>query len=127
MTIKIRIVYSSIIFSTIVFLLGCLLFSTLLKSYFLPVFYFLVFYFMLVTFAGQMLVLKSDPRKIKSFNTRYFLARWIKVFIHLLFIVIYTLNDRENVLTFILGFMTCYVIYSVFDIYILNFYLKKVT
>lgn len=121
----IRFIYWLILFSVLVFLTGYLLFNTLLKDYFLDVFYLFVFYFMLLTLAGRFIISKSEPGKPSSFNTRYFLVRWVKVLIHLILIIVYALNNRENVLSFVLVFMACYIMYSVFDIYSLNFYLKK--
>ncbi|MFO7924618.1 MAG: hypothetical protein R6U58_13100 [Bacteroidales bacterium] len=125
MSVKFRFFYSLILFSAVLFMAGYLLFSTLLSDYFLPVFYFLVFYFMVLTFAGRLVVMKSNPGKPEGFNTRYFLVRWAKVFLHLVFIIVYLLNARDNILPFVLTFMTGYILFSVFDIYTLGFYLKK--
>ena len=125
MSVKIKFFNSLILFSALVLLSGYILFSTLLKDYFLPVFYFFVFYFMLLTLSGRLFLINSNPDKPGDFNIRYFLVRWMKVIIHLIFIVVYLLTDRENIPAFIITFMTCYLIFSVFDIYTLSIYLKK--
>ncbi len=125
MSVKIKFFYSLIIFSALMLLSGYLFFSTVLKDYFLPVFYLLVFYFMLLTLSGRLVLMKSNPDKPGDFNTRYFLVRWMKVIMHLLFIVGYLLTDRENIPAFIITFLSCYIIYSVFDISTLSIYLKK--
>jgi hypothetical protein len=125
MSVKFRFFNSLILFSAVLCLVGYILFSTLLSDYFLPVYYFMVFYFTVLTFAGRLVVMKSNQDKPAGFNTRYFLVRWAKVILHLLFIIVYLLNDRDNILPFVLTFMTGYILYSVFDIYTLGFYLKK--
>jgi hypothetical protein len=122
---KIKFFYSLIMFSALVFLMGYLLFSTLLKEYFLPVFYLLVFYFMLLTIAGRLVLIRGDRGIAGNFNVRYFFIRWMKVFCHLVFIIVYLFNDRENIPAFVLTFLGCYVLYSFFDVYTLSFYLKK--
>lgn len=120
-----KFVRSLILFSALIWIIGFLLFSTVLSDYFLPVFYFLAFYFLLLTFAGQIIIYKSDMEKTGDFNSRYFMVRWGKVMLHLIFLVVYLLNDRDNIFPFVLVFMTCYLLYSTFDIYTLNYYLKK--
>ena len=125
MSVKIKFFYSLIVFSALMLLSGYILFSTLLKDYFLPVFYLFVFYFMLLTLSGRLFLINSNPDKPGDFTTRYFLVRWMKVIMHLLFIVVYLLTDRENIPAFIFTFLTCYILFSVFDIYTLSIYLKK--
>jgi hypothetical protein len=122
---KTRFASSLILFSAFVYLTGILLFSFPLRDYFLPVFYILVFYFMLLTLAGRLVLENTNLHNPASFNTRYFMVRWVKVMIHLIFIIIYFLNDRDNILSFILTFMACYILYSLFDAYTLSIYLKK--
>lgn len=113
------------LFSVIVFLVGLFLFSTVLKSHFLPVFYLLVIYFLVLSLLGRLILLKSGDKRPGDFNTRYFLVRWSKVLLHMVIIVIYIVTDSKNLLAFVLTFLACYVIYSIFDIYTLNAELKK--
>ncbi len=116
---------SALLFSAIIYLTGFILFTTVLSDYYLPVFNLLIFYFLTLTVLGRLVVMSSDMNKPNDFNTRYFFVRWLKMLIHLAFIVVYLLLDRDNVFPFILVFLTCYLVYSVFDIYTLNVYLKK--
>lgn len=125
MPVKTKFASSLIQFSAIVYLTGILLFSFPLREYFLPVFYILVFYFMLLTLAGRLVLENTSLRNPAGFNARYFLVRWAKVMLHLIFIIIYLLNDRDNILSFVLTFMACYILYSLFDAYTLSIYLKK--
>ncbi len=125
MSFKMRFFHSLILFSAIVSLLGFILFSTLLNDYFQPVYYLVLIYFILLTVAGRLVLLKNDFPKTGDFNNRYFIVRWAKVLLHLLFITIYLLIQRDNILAFILTFMTGYVLFSFYDIYTLSFYLKK--
>jgi hypothetical protein len=125
MSFKIRFFQSLLMFSALVFLAGYLLFSTILKEFFAPVFYALIFYFMLLTLAGRLVLVKGDFEVPGNFNMRYFIVRWIKVFIHMIFIMVYLFIDRDNAPAFVLTFLAIYIIYSVFDVYTLSYYLKK--
>lgn len=125
MSARISFFNSLLLFSALMFFTGFILFSTLLSDYFLPVFYLFIFYFFLLTVAGRLFVMKSNPEKPHDFNNRYFIARWAKVLLHLIFIVAYIINEKENILSFILAFLACYVLFSVFDIYTLSFSVKK--
>ncbi len=116
---------SLLLLTALIYLTGFFLFSTVLNDHFMTVFYFLGLYFMLLSIAGRLIMVKSDMKKPGSFNVRYFLVRWVKVMLHMAFIVIYIVNDRENILAFILVFLACYLVYSVYDIYTLNSYVKK--
>lgn len=125
MSIKIKFIISLTLFSALIFILGCLTFSLLLKNYFLPVFYLFVFYFMILTLAGRLVLFNTNLDNPGNFNIRYFTVRWIKVLLHFIFIVAYLINNRDNILAFILTFLACYLLYSLYDIYTLSFYLKK--
>ncbi len=125
MSARIRFFNSLLLFSALMFLTGFIFYSTFLSDYFLPVFYIFIFYFFLLTVAGRLFVMKSNPEKPGDFNIRYFIVRWAKVLLHLIFIVAYIINDKENILSFILAFLACYVLFSVFDIYTLSFSVKK--
>jgi hypothetical protein len=96
MSVNIKFFYSLIIFSALMLLSGYILFSTLLKDYFLPVFYLFIFYFMLLTLSGRLFLINSNPDKPGDFNTRYFLVRWMKVLLHLIFIVVYLLTTGKT-------------------------------
>ncbi len=125
MLLRMRYLVAVTLFSVIVLLIGLLLFSTILKDHFLPVFYLLVLYFLVLSLLGRLILLKSGDKHAGKFNTRYFLVRWSKVMLHMIIIVIYIVHDSENALAFVLTFLACYVLYSVFDIYTLNAELKK--
>jgi hypothetical protein len=125
MSAKLRFINSLLLFSALVFLMGYVIFSFFLREYFLPVFFIILFYFILLTFAGRVIILSGSTEAPGNFNIRYFMVRWIKVLLHLTFIIIYLLIERENVFAFILTFMTIYILYSLFDIYTLGIYLKK--
>lgn len=120
-----RFISSLLLFSAVVFILGFIFFSTILSDFFQPVFYLLLVYFIILSAGGRIILLKSNISKLRDFNMRYFLVRWAKVFFHMAFIIIYLFNFRDNVLAFILTFLACYILFSVFDIYTLNNYLKK--
>jgi uncharacterized membrane protein YfcA len=120
-----KFVRSLILFSAMIWVTGFVLFSTVLEDYFLPVFYFMAFYFLLLTLTGRIIIHKSDMKKTADFNARYFMVRWGKVMLHLIFLVAYLLQDRDNIFPFVIVFLTGYFLYSIFDIYTLNYYLKK--
>ncbi len=120
-----RFISALLLFSAVVFIIGFILFSTVFSDYFQPVFYFLIIYFIILSAGGRFILLKGKINKPANFNMRYFMVRWGKVLLHMTFIIIYLFNHRENVLAFILTFLAYYVVFSVFDIYTLNNYLKK--
>jgi hypothetical protein len=116
---------SVLLFSAVIWLTGLLLFTTLLSDHYMPVFNLLLIYFLTLSVLGRMVVAGSNLNKPADFNNRYFFVRWLKMLFHLAFIIIYLLFERDNVLPFIVVFLTGYLLYSVFDIYSLNVYLKK--
>ncbi|MGF1584619.1 MAG: hypothetical protein ACFCUM_04810 [Bacteroidales bacterium] len=125
MSAKLKFLNSLLFFSALVFLTGYAVFSLLLRDYFLPVSFVILVYFILLTFAGRVILLSGSTEASGNFNIRYFMVRWIKVFFHLTFIVIYLFIDRDNAFAFILTFLAAYIIYSLFDVYTLGIYLKK--
>jgi hypothetical protein len=125
MSIKLRFLYWLILFSLLVFILVFFLFTAILSEKFLPVFYIVFPYFFVLTYAGRLLLIDEEKGLTANFNMRYFFVRWIKLFLHLIFIVIYLFNDSENIPAFILTFLGIYIFYSVFDVYTLSVYLQK--
>jgi hypothetical protein len=125
MSIKLRFLYWLILFSLLVFILVFFLFTAILNEKFLPVFYIVFPYFFVLTYAGRLLLIDEEKGLTSNFNMRYFFVRWVKLFLHLIFIVIYLFNDSENVPAFILTFLGIYIFYSVFDVYTLSVYLQK--
>ena len=125
MSVKLKFFSSLVLFSAIFFLVGYLLFSTVLEEFFLPVFYLLLLYFFIITLAGSLVMLKNWQGALSNISIRYLILRWVKVFLHLIFIIIYLLNNRDNAPEFILTFLSVYIIYSVYDVYIMSFYMKK--
>jgi hypothetical protein len=116
---------SILLFSAAIWLTGFLLFTLLLRDHYLPVFNLLIIYFLTLSVVGRLVVANSDMSKSADFNNRYFFVRWLKMLLHLSFIIVYLLYNRENIFQFIIVFLTGYLLYSVFDIYTLNDYLKK--
>lgn len=125
MFLKMKFPVNLLLFSFSVFLAGILLFSTVLSEFFLPVFYLLMLYFPVLSIAGRLLLTIPQLRKPGDFNTRFFLVRWIKVLLHLVFIMVYIVNYRENALAFVLTFLTFYILFSAFDLYNLSSGMKK--
>lgn len=125
MSAKLKFLNSLLFFSALVFLTGYAIFSLLIRDYFLPVSFVILFYFILLSFAGRVILLSGSTEASGKFNIRYFMVRWIKVLLHLTFIIIYLFNDRDNAFAFILTFLTIYILYSLFDVYTLGIYLKK--
>ncbi len=125
MFLKMKFPVNLLLFSSAVFLVGLVLFSTVLREYFLPVFYLLILYFPVLSITGRVLLNIPRHKKPGDFNIRYFLVRWTKVLLHLVFIMVYIVNYRENALAFVITFLACYVLFSVFDIYVMSERIKK--
>lgn len=87
------------------------------QAYYLPIFPWLILFFFLVNVAAYYFRAKSAEGKATSFPRHLMAINGAKIFLYLIFIVVYVLLNREDARNFLIGFMILYFIFFVFELF----------
>ncbi|MBN1252761.1 MAG: hypothetical protein JXR51_05890 [Bacteroidales bacterium] len=111
----------TVVLSTIFFLL----FSFVIPQFYLNVFPWLILFFITSTFAVHYILTKAGNQKITKFSTFFMASTTAKLFLYLIFIVLYVLLDKENAVIFLITFFILYLLYTFFETFSLLNDLKE--
>jgi hypothetical protein len=104
------------IFSAIIAIGAYMLSITLLKEIFPIVAWFLLGFFAIATFLFHYGLLKSSKGDPKKFVRYYMSATGVKLFVYMLFVIIYALIKRTEAVPFLISFCAFYFLYMIFEV-----------
>jgi hypothetical protein len=96
--------------------LGIILFLTVLKNYFLPVLPFVLLFYYLSTLVLHKFMLQISQKEISRFSFKFMMLSLIKMFIYIIFGVLYIVIDEENAVIFLIVYLILYVAYAVYEV-----------
>lgn len=99
----------------IVAVISLILFSYVLSEFYRPVFWLLLAFFFIIHLTGQSIVFFNESRKKLSFANAYMLSFSIKFFGYIIFLLIYFLLHRDNVLFFGISLLALYAIFTLYE------------
>jgi hypothetical protein len=114
-----------IVITTILLGVGLLLFSTILTAYAFPAFPFLIIYFFSITFLTHSILVKYADIRFARFSTIYMLITGVKLFVNIIFLVIYIWLYTKTAFPFIICFLITYITYTVFEVVSLLAHFKE--
>lgn len=104
-----------LIFSALIAIIAAILYSTVLTSFYLPVFPYVLLFFTLISFLSHYIIVKAGKSRITKFSTSFMGISSLKLFLYLIFIIVYLLIDKTNALVFVLTFFIIYLLFTVFE------------
>ena len=104
-----------LIFSLFIALIAFALYATVLSQFYLPVMPWVLLFFVLISLATHYILIKSGESRIAKFSTSFMGVTSIKLFLYLIFIVVYLINDKSNALVFVISFFILYLLFTVFE------------
>ena len=104
-------------FSLIIAAIAFAVFRFLIPQFYLPIFPFVLLFFIAVTIGTHAILTKAGKRPIRQFSTFYMGSVTAKLFIYLIFLVVYVLTHKEHAVPFILTFFVLYVLFTFFETY----------
>ncbi len=117
----IRLLIFTVILSLIVF--G--LFSSVLEQFYLPIIPYLIAFFAFISILIHYLLLKASNFRIAKFSTFFMGSTSVKLFLYIIFLVIYVLVDKSNAVAFLLIFFALYFLFTIFETFSLLIDLKE--
>lgn len=88
----------------------------LCPDYVSPALPFIVLFFFVITLFSHYIILRGLYKENKNFVTNYMLATIIKFVSYIIFLVTYTLLNREDAILFGISFIILYFLYAIFEI-----------
>ena len=113
------------LFSVILGAISFGLFKFVLAQYYLHIYPFLIAFFVIISILVHFIVLKASNFRIAKFSTLFMGSTSAKLFIYIIFLIIYVLVDKENAVSFLLTFLVLYFVFTVFETFSLLIDLKE--
>lgn len=108
------------LFTLVLAIAGYLVFRFSLNEYLFPALPFIYLYFFLLTLAVHAILLKANQKKPQQFVVRFIAATTFKLMFSVAVMVICALLDKEKAVPFILVFAVLYLLYTAFEVALLQ-------
>ncbi|HLG35005.1 MAG TPA: hypothetical protein VI757_09010 [Bacteroidia bacterium] len=119
-----RYLRSLIIFTALLSLAAGVLSFTLPEKYFAPQVWMILIYFLVISALMQLVLMRRGNDDGKKFVRAFMAGTTIKLFIHIIAVIIFVLTNREQAIPIIFTFFCCYLSFTVFEV---TMHLKKQT
>ncbi len=105
--------------------LGYGLFLFLIPQYYFPHFPVIPAFLLLVTIMVHVYLIKSSENNPRKFTSRYLGAMGLKMFIYLVFLVVFLFIDTAHAVPFLVSFLVTYAAFTLYEVISILNYLKK--
>ena len=105
-----------LVFTTIIFVVASALFMTVLETWYLASYPYLLLFIASITTIGHLWIVRASGQNSRKFNTAYMGAVTLKLMVYLTFMLAYLLIDRSQAITFVLTFVTFYILFTGFEV-----------
>jgi hypothetical protein len=103
-------------YTLIILGVGAILFLTVFKSYFLIILPFVLLFYYISTLVLHKFMLKISQKDISRFSFKFMMLSLIKMFVYIIFGVLYIVIDEENAVIFLIVYLILYVAYAVYEV-----------
>ena len=104
------------LYTLLIILLGTILFLTIFKNYFLPILPFVLLFYYVSTLIIHKFMLQISQKDISRFSFKFMMLSLIKMFIYIIFGVLYIVIDEENAVIFLIVYLILYVAYAIYEV-----------
>jgi hypothetical protein len=95
---------------------GVILFLTVFKDYFLHILPVVLIFYYISTIFFHKLMLQISQNDISRFNYKFMMLSLIKMFIYIIFGVLYIVFDEKNAVVFLIVYLLLYVFYAFYEV-----------
>ncbi len=96
--------------------IASVLFSSVLQAYQLKAFPYQILLLAFATTVGHLLVVRASKLNTLKFSNAFMISVTLKLFIYILFMLIYLWIDHSQVIIFAVSFLILYLIYTLFEV-----------
>ncbi|MBN1768362.1 MAG: hypothetical protein JXR50_08410 [Prolixibacteraceae bacterium] len=103
-------------FTIVILVTGIILFLTILKQHFLFIFPFVLLFYYASTLVLHKYMLWITRNDVSKFSFKFMMLSFLKMFIYIVFGVLYIVFDEENAVNFLIVYLLLYVAYAVYEV-----------
>lgn len=103
-------------FTIIILVIGTLLFLTVFREQFMIVFPFVLIFYYASTLILHKYMLRITRNDVLKFSFKFMMLSFLKMFIYIVFGVLYIVFDEENAVNFLIVYLLLYVSYAVYEV-----------
>ncbi len=115
----------NLVLTGIIIILSFLIFFFLLTPYYLNVYPILLVFIVLINMLSHSIMIKSYEKDRNKFLSSYIQVFALKFFGILIFVLIYLLVNKENIVSFVITLFILYLIYTIFEVYSFVHFIKR--
>ncbi len=104
------------VYTLIILSVGVLLFLTVFRIKFLTIFPFVLLFYYLSTLLLHNYMLRITRNDVAKFSFKFMMLSFLKMFIYIVFGVIYIIIDEKNAVNFLIIYLLLYVAYAVYEV-----------
>jgi hypothetical protein len=120
-----RFILRELIFTILVSSIAFILFNTVFSQYYLPVFWLVLILIAGLTAIFHYSILQVQKKSNSNFATRFMMVSGIKMMVYLVLITAYVFLNPAKATSFLLMFLSIYLFYTFFEVYLIVKHLKK--
>ena len=120
-----RFIFTLLFIALVITTLGYCLFLFFIPQYYFPHFPVIPAFLLVVTFTVHIYLIKSSENNPRKFTSKYLGAMGLKMFIYLVFLVVFLFIDNAHAVPFLVSFLVTYAAFTLYEVISILNYLKK--
>ena len=105
-----------IVFTALLSLVAGVLSFTLPDDYFVPQVWMILVYFLLLSAVFQFILTQKQKGEPKKYIRAFLATTTIKLFIHMIVLIVFALVNRDAAVPIIITFFCCYLLFTIFEV-----------
>ena len=120
-----KLIITLLFIALIITALGYGLFLFFIPQYYFPHFPVIPAFLLVVTIMVHVYLIKSSENNPRKFTSKYLGAMGLKMFIYIIFLVVFLFIDTTHALPFLVSFLVTYAAFTLYEVISILNYLKK--
>jgi len=120
-----KFIFTLLFIALVITTLGYGLFLFFIPQYYFPHFPVIPAFLLVVTFTVHIYLIKSSEKNPRKFTSKYLGAMGLKMFIYLVFLVVFLFIDTARAVPFLVSFLVTYAAFTLYEVISILNYLKK--
>ena len=105
-----------IVFTALLSLVAGILSFTLSDEYFVPQVWIILVYFLVISAVFQIVLLQKQKGEPKKYIRAFLAVTTIKLFFHMITLIVFALINRNQAVPLIITFFCCYLLFTIFEV-----------
>lgn len=105
-----------IVFGALLSLAAGILSFSLPDRYFVPQVWLILVYFIIISAIFQLILLQKQGGEPKKYVRAFMAGTTLRLFIHIIALVIFALTNRDKAIPIIIIFFSCYLLFTIFEV-----------